>query len=45
MADYNPYSITEVATLIRITSLEKVDLRDLILSQKAQSFKTKLSKN
>lgn len=30
-ADYkSPYSITEVATLIRISALEKVDLRDLI---------------
>ena len=30
-ADYkSPYSITEVATLIRISALERVDLRDLI---------------
>ena len=30
-ADYkSPYSITEVATLIRISALEKIDLRDLI---------------
>ena len=34
-ADYkSPYSITEVATLIRISALEKVDLRDLITKQK-----------
>ena len=34
-ADYkSPYSITEVATLIRISALEKVDLRDLITKPK-----------
>lgn len=30
----NPYSITEVATLIRISALEKTDLRDLVTSPK-----------
>ena len=35
MADYkSPYSITEVATLIRISALERVDLRDLITKPK-----------
>ena len=44
-ADYkSPYSITEVATLIRISALERVDLRDLITKPKApiiqkQNFK------
>lgn len=34
-ADYkSPYSITEVATLIRISALERVDLRDLITKPK-----------
>ena len=34
-ADYkSPYSITEVATLIRISALEKIDLRDLITKPK-----------
>ena len=34
-ADYkSPYSITEVATLIRISTLERVDLRDLITKRK-----------
>ena len=34
-ADYkSPYSITEVATLIRISALERVDLRDLITRPK-----------
>ena len=34
-ADYkNPYSITEVATLIRISALEREDLRDLITKPK-----------
>ena len=34
-ADYkSPYSITEVATLIRNSALEKVDLRDLIIKPK-----------
>ena len=33
--DYkSPYSITEVATLIRISALERVDLRDLITKLK-----------
>lgn len=45
-ADYkSPYSITEVATLIRISALERVDLRTSSLSQRTQSFKTKMSKN
>ena len=30
----SPYSITEVATLIRISALERVDLRDLITKPK-----------
>ncbi|MBR5237268.1 MAG: IS4 family transposase, partial [Paludibacteraceae bacterium] len=34
-ADYHsPYSITEVATLIRVSALERVDLRDLITKPK-----------
>ena len=34
-ADYkSPYSITEVATLIRISALERMDLRDLITKPK-----------
>ena len=34
-ADYkSPYSITEVATLIRISALERVDLRNLITKPK-----------
>ena len=34
-ADYkSPYSITEVATLIRISALERIDLRDLITKPK-----------
>ena len=34
-ADYkSPYSITEVATLIRISTLERVDLIDLITKPK-----------
>ena len=34
-ADYkSPYSITEVASLIRISALERVDLRDLITKPK-----------
>lgn len=34
-ADYkSPYSITEVATLIRISALERVDLRDLTTKPK-----------
>ncbi len=34
-ADYkSPYSITEVATLIRTSALERVDLRDLITKPK-----------
>lgn len=34
-ADYkSPYSITEVATLIRVSALERVDLRDLITKPK-----------
>ena len=34
-ADYKrPYSITEVATLIRISALERVNLRDLITKPK-----------
>lgn len=34
-ADYkSPYSITEVATLIRISALERVDLRDIITKPK-----------
>lgn len=34
-ADYkSPYSITEVATLIRISALERVDLRGLITKPK-----------
>ena len=34
-ADYrSPYSITEVATLIRISALERVDLRTLIIKPK-----------
>lgn len=33
-ADYNsPYSITEVATLIRIAAMEKTDLRSLLTKQ------------
>ena len=45
-ADYkSPYSITEVATLIRISALERVDLRTSSLSQRTQSFKNKMSKN
>ena len=33
-ADYNsPYSITEVATLIRISAMERTDLRSLITKQ------------
>ena len=35
-ADYHsPYSITEVATPLRISALERVDLRDLITKPKA----------
>ena len=30
----NPYSIIEVATLIRISALEKTDLRDLVTRPK-----------
>ena len=38
-ADYNsPYSITEVATLIRISALERVDLRDLITKLKGSTI-------
>lgn len=38
-ADYkSPYSITEVATLIRISALEKVDLRDLITRPKESTI-------
>lgn len=34
-ADYHsPYSITEVATLIRVSALERVDLRNLIIKPK-----------
>ena len=34
-ADYkSPYSITEVATLIRIAALERLDLKDLITNPK-----------
>ena len=34
-ADYkSPYSITEVATLIRISALERVNLRELITKPK-----------
>lgn len=38
-ADYkSPYSITEVATLIRISALERVDLKDLITKPKGPTF-------
>lgn len=38
-ADYkSPYSITEVATLIRISALERVDLRDLITRPKESTI-------
>lgn len=38
-ANYNsPYSITEVATLIRILALERVDLRDLITKLNYSTF-------
>lgn len=40
-ADYkSPYSITEVATLIRIFALERVDLRDLITKPKNPIIQT-----
>lgn len=40
-ADYNsPYSITEVATLIRISALERVELRDLITKPKDSTFQS-----
>lgn len=38
-ADYkSPYSITEVATLIRISALERVDLKDLITKPKESTI-------
>ena len=41
-ADYkSPYSITEVATLIRISALKRVDLRDLITKAKDSIIQNK----
>ena len=41
-ADYkSPYSITEVATLIRISALERVDLRNLITKPKDSIIQNK----
>ena len=41
-ADYkSPYSITEVVTLIRISALKRVDLRDLITKAKDSIIQNK----
>ena len=39
-ADYkSPYSITEVATLIRISALEKITLKELLITKPRDSVK------